>query len=172
MAITATDLKLRLSGGASNTSAAAALGGAMSTVGGGIITTDQLNNLWDDVSGDESEAGDTEYRGIYVRNEHGSLTWTNPVIWIESQTPSGDTVIEIALADEAASVAMETIANENTAPTGPSFSQPANKAAGLALTSLAPNAYRGVWVKRIVSASASAYDNDTYTLKYSGETSA
>lgn len=172
MPIVASDIKFRLSGGASNTDPALALGGAMSTVAGGIITTDTLNNLWDNVSGTEAGAGDTEYRGIYIRNEHGSLTYTAPVIWISANTTSTDDTIEIALADEAVDVAMETIANEGTAPTGPTFSAPATKGAGLSLGNLGVNSYKGVWVKRIVTASASAANANPYTLSVEGETAA
>src|SRR5512134_252046 len=114
MPIASTDIKFRISGGASNTDPALALGGAMSTVAGGLITTDVVNNLWDNVSGDESSAGDIEYRGIYIRNEHGSLTLTGAKIWISADTTSANDEVDIALADEAIDVAMETIANEGT----------------------------------------------------------
>ena len=172
MPIVASDIKFRLSGGASNTDPNAALGGAMSTDAGGIITTDVLNNLWDNVSGTEAGAGDTEYRGIYIRNEHGSLTYTSPVIWISSNTTSGDDTIEIALADEAVDATMEVIGDESTAPTGPSFSAPSSKGAGLALGSLGVNSFKGVWVKRIVNSSASAANANPYTLSVEGETAA
>lgn len=173
MPIVASDIKFRLSGGASNTDPNAALGGAMSTAGGGIITTDVLNNLWDNVSGTEAGAGDTEYRGIYIRNEHGSLTYTNPILWISSNTTSGDDTIEIALADEAVDAEMETIGDESTAPTGPTFSAPATKGApGLSLGSLGVNSFKGVWIKRIVNSSASAANANPYTLSVEGETAA
>jgi hypothetical protein len=97
MAITASDIEYRLSGGAANTSPAAALGGAMSTAGGGVITSAALNNLWDDVSGAEAAAGDIEYRCIYVKNAHGSLTWQSVVIWIDSLTSDADTEFDIGL---------------------------------------------------------------------------
>ena len=119
MPIVASDIKFILSGGASNTDPNAALGGAISTAGGGVITTDTLNNLWDNVSGDEASAGDTEYRAIFIKNTHGSLTLTGAKVWISSNTTSSDDTIEIALADEGIANTIETIANESTAPSGP-----------------------------------------------------
>lgn len=115
MPIVAGDIEYRLSGGAANTSPAASLGGAMSTVGGGVITTAVLNNLFDDVSSTEATAGDIEYRGFYVKNNHGSITWESVVAWIESLTSSADSEFDIALADEAVGVAMETIARSASA---------------------------------------------------------
>lgn len=169
MPIVSTDIEYRLSGGASNTSPAAALGGAMSTVGGGVITSGSANNLWDDVTGDESAAGDTEYRGFYVKNNHGTLTWQNVVIWIDSLTSSSDTEFDIALADEAVNSAMETIANESTAPSGPSFSRPTTKAAGLSIGNIPAGQYKGIWIKRTVTAGAAAA-NDSGSVRCEGDT--
>jgi hypothetical protein len=172
MAIQASDIVFRLSGGASNTDPDAALGGAMSTVGGGVITTDVLNNLWDNVSGAEASAGDIEYRGIYVENAHGSLTLQNAAIWISADTTSADDEVDIALADEGAGVAMETIADESTAPTGPSFTHPTTFGTGLSLGNLANGSYYGIWIRRDVDPGASAANANPYTLSVQGETAA
>jgi hypothetical protein len=172
MPIVASDIVFRLSGGAANTAPASSLGGARSTAGGGVIVTDTLNNVWDDVSGAESSAGDTEYRGIYVLNNHGSLTLTAAKIWISSNTTSADDTIEIALAGEGAGGTMETIANESTAPIGESFSAPSSFAAGLSLGNLTAGQHYGIWIKRIVTAAASAANANPYTLSVQGETAA
>lgn len=172
MPIVASDIKYILSGGASNTDPTAALGGAISTAGGGVITTDVLNNLWDNVSGAESSAGDTEYRAIFIKNTHGSLTLTGAKIWISSNTTSGDDTIEIALADEGIANTIETIANEGTAPSGPTFSAPTSFGTGLTLGNLTAGSAHGVWVKRIVNSSAAAANANPYTLSVQGETAA
>ena len=119
MAIASSDLELRLSGGSGNTSPASALGGAMSTAGGGVVTSGGANNLWDDVSGAEASAGDTEYRCAYVKNAHGSLTLQAAALWIDSLTSSPGTEFDLGL--DAAAVGSDsstTVANENTAPAG------------------------------------------------------
>jgi hypothetical protein len=56
----------------------------------------------------------------------------------------------------------------NLALGGPTFSTPANKAAGLSIGSLDAGDNRGHWVKYIVNASAAAA-NDTYTIKAEGD---
>lgn len=173
MPIVASDIVYRLSGGAGNTNPNSALGGAISTAGGGLINSGvPLNNMFDDVSGDESDAGDVEYRCIFVRNDHGSLTLQNPVLWIQSTTPSSDTVMAIAVADEGVANTVETIANEGTAPSGPSFSSPTSKGAGIALPDIAAGAAIGIWVRRTVTSSAAAANNDVFTLRVEGETGA
>lgn len=173
MPIASSDIKYYLSGGAANVDPNAALGGARSTAGGGLITTDVLNNVWDNVSGDDSAAGDTEYRCIYIDNQNGTLTLTNPIIWIQSNTANANTDISIGLGSSAVDGTEQTIANENTAPTGGvTFSAAASKGAGVALGNLAPNQHRAVWIKRVVTLGASASNNDAYTLIVEGETAA
>lgn len=169
MAIVEADLELVMSGGAGNTNVNNSLGGVISVAGGGVIITNTDNNDMDDITSGEASAGITIYHGYYYRNTHATLTWTLPVFWIESQTSSGTTSVEIAIADEAVNVTMETIVNETTAPVGPVFTAPANKGAGIAITSLAPSAFRGTWVKYIVNA-ASPTTADQYTIKAEGDT--
>lgn len=172
MPIVAADIEYRLSGGASNTDPDAALGGAMSTVGGGLITTAVLNNLFDDVSGAEASAGDTEYRCIYIKNDHGSLTLQGAVIWIQTETPSADSLVNIALGGEGLNGTAEIIADESTAPVGESFTHPTTKGAGLALGDMAFGDFFPVWVERVISGGAAAADNDGPTLRVEGETAA
>lgn len=172
MPILSSEIEFRLSGGASNTDPNASLGGAMSTVGGGLITTAVLNNLWDDVSGDESAAGDTEYRCIYVRNANASLTLSSAVLWIQSVSTSPDTTFALALAGEGKGGTAETVANESTAPTGETFTSPTSKGAGLSLGNLANGEFYPVWIRRVVGSGASAFNNDSVTLRVEGDTPA
>ena len=170
MAIAASDILIRLSGGSSNSDPNASLGGVMSTTT--TVTDNTTHNLFDQVSGTESAAGDTEYRGVYVLNNHGSLTSQNTHVYISSQTSSGDTSAEIALPGEGLNATIETIANENTAPSGETFSSPSTYAAGLDMGNI-PNGQRyGLWVKRIVNASAAAVNDDTMTLSVGLDTAA
>ena len=172
MPIVASDIQYRLSGGAGNTSPAASLGGAISTAGGGLITTDTLNNVWDDVSGAESSAGDIEYRAIFIKNNHGSLSLTGAKVWISSNTTSADDTIDIALAGEGINNTIETIANESTAPAGETFSAPTTFAGGLSLGTLAAGQAHGLWIRRTVTAGAAAANANPYTLSVQGETAA
>lgn len=172
MPIESTDIEYRLSGGAANTDPAAALGGAMSTAGGGLITSAALNNLFDDVSGDEGAAGSIEYRCIYILNAHATLTLSNTKLWIQAVSPSPDSVVALALAGEGLNGTAEAVADEGTPPDGETFSSPANKAAGLNLGDLDAGEYYPVWVRRVISESASAYNSDGATLRVEGDTPA
>ena len=172
MPIIATDIKYYLSGGATgagNTDPAVSLGGVITT---SEITTATLHNLFDVVSSAEATAGDTEYRCIYVKNDHGSLTLQNAVVWIQTNTPSSDTTVEIALATEGVNASTETIANESTAPTGEVFSAPASEGAALAIGDIPAGQYQAIWIKRIVSSSAAAYNSDNFVLRVRGDTAA
>ena len=169
MAITASDLEFYLSGGAGNTDPNASLGGIISTT---AITNSSDNNLFDDVSGDEADAGDTEYRGIYLKNNHGSLTLQTSVVWFSSNTTSANDTLDMALAGEGVNATMETVANESTAPSGESFSAPASKGAGFAVGNVAFGQRYGLWLRRTVSAAAAAVNANAATISWEGDTSA
>lgn len=165
----AADLELHLSGGAANTSPAAALGGARSTAAGGVVPEGATaNSLFDDVSGAEEQAGDIEYRGVYVRNV-GTVDAQNVKVWLSANTADAQTQIALALADEGVNVTMETIANENTAPVGPSFSEPATEGAGLSMGTIPAGQHYGLWLRRTVDAGAGA-SSDSFTIAASFDT--
>ena len=170
--IEAADIKVYLSGGAANTDPNASLGGVISTT---ALVDNTLHNLFAKVSAAEALAGSTKYRGIYIKNDNGhTLTLEDAIAFIESQTTSGDTSIEIAVADEAIDATMATIADEDTAPASISGSwvSATGEASGSAIGDLDDGSYRGLWVKRIVTASASAFGNDTAQVGVRGETTA
>jgi hypothetical protein len=169
MPIASTDIKFLLSGGSSNTDPNAALGGAASTT---QITDATVANLFDNVSSAESSAGDTEYRCFYVKNNHGSLTLQNAVVWIQTNTPSSDTSAEIALGSSAINGTEQTIANEGTAPTSVTFSTANGSGNALSIGNLTAGQTKAIWVKRIVSASAAAYNADSVVIKVQGDTAA
>jgi len=166
VAIVASDIVMRLSGGSGNTDPNASLGGAKSTT---AVTDNTLNNLWDNVSGAESTAGDTEYRCVYIHNGHGSLTAYSSKIWIDTDTTSSYTAIYLGLGTSAVNGTEQTVANESTAPTGVTFSQP-GVGTELSIGDLPFGQHKAVWIKRIVTAGGTAQDNDTYILKVSCDT--
>ena len=161
MAIVSTDIDYKHSGGATNSDPALSLGGVISA---NDVT---VNTLFDDVSSAEAAAGDTEYRCIFVKNSHGTLTLTAAKIFIQANT-TGDR-IAIALGGEGKNGTAETVADESTAPVGETFSQPADYAGGLSLGDLAPGETFPVWVRRTIPAAAGAA-TDTFTLRVQGET--
>jgi hypothetical protein len=143
------------------------------------ITSGALNNLFDDVSGAESAAGDTEYRAVGLLNNHGSLQLQDAKVWISADTGNGQD--DVSFAVEAPSVsettgAIQTIVNESTAPTGVSWSDATSKATGLAcpLTGgdMDAGEWFGIWWRRIISAGASAVSNEACTIRVEGDTAA
>lgn len=161
MPVASGDIDFFLSGGSGNTDPDASHGGAISS------TQATSNSLFDDVSASEALAGDTEYRCIYVKNSHATLTLLAAKIFIQSNTTGNR--IAIALGGEGKNGTAETVANENTAPVGEAFSQPTDYAGGLSLTDLAPGDTFPVWVRRTIPAAAGAA-TDSYTLRVQGET--
>lgn len=162
MPIVSSDIKFRLSGGASNTDPNASIGGAKSS-------TDAGASIFDNVSSAEASAGDTEYRCVYVHNNHGTLTATTAKIWIQANTPSADTTVDIGLATEGLNGTAAAVANENTAPAGVSFSSATNEGAALSLTDVPPGQHYAVWIRRTVTAGA-AVASDGFTLRVKCDT--
>ena len=165
MPITGSDLKFYLSGGASNADPDLSLGGVISSV---EITDDTLNNLFDNVIGDEALAGDNEYRGLYIKNTHATLTLEETVAWILTNTPADDAV-QIGIEASKGS-GKQTIADESTAPTAISFSAAASKATGFSLGNLDAGDVYLIWIKRIVPAECGKYNNNYFEIKVEGDT--
>jgi hypothetical protein len=166
MAIAANEIKRYLSGGGSNTLPSASLGGARSST---EVSSTALFNLFDRTSSAEALAGDTEYRCYYIRNESATDTWLDVKVYIQSNTPSADTTYEVGIGTAGKNATEQTIADEETAPTGVTFSAAANEGAALDVGDLAPNDYIAIWLKRIVSATASAVTTDPVTLRFFGD---
>lgn len=200
-----------------------------------VTTTYKYNDVvgFDDVSAAEASAGDTEYRGLMLKNEassevknvkvfvntlgtnqvsgsaqlgasgSGSITlsvgnfndWPESgfcrietsggtlreIVYYSSRTSTSltvptagrgllgtsaaagsstdviKTVPGIRIAKEApVSDAIQTIANENTAPTSVTWGTPVTKANGISIGDMAASALYGVWVERVVVAGATS----------------
>ena len=65
----------------------------------------------------------------------------------------------------------QTVADEQTAPSGVSFSAPSNFAGGLSIGDIPAGSHKAVWARRTVTAGAAAV-NDTATLRVQGDTAA
>lgn len=161
MAITATDIEFRQSGSVN-------LGGAISAT----AVSEVLNGLFDYVSGSESTAGDVEYRCVYVRNSHGSLVWYSTKTWIAVNTPATGTSVQIGLGTSAVGGTEQTIADEGTAPVGVTFYDAATEGAALAIGDIPAGSHKAIWIKRTVTAGASAYNSDGMTLTVKGDSGA
>lgn len=161
MSIVAGDILFFLSGGAGNSNPNAALGGVISST---QIVDNTVDNLFNDVTGDQHTAGYTSYRAFYVKNNNGSLSGYNVKVWIDTNTSGLDETINIGL--DAAGSPIQTIASEMTAPTGISFSAAANQAASLSIGTVANGGVQAIWVKRVVSAGTTPQASDSAVIKF------
>ena len=168
MPILPSEIVYRLSGGPANADPNASLGGPLSTVAGGIVPSDMLNNLWDDVNGDEAVAGDAEYRAIYVQNLSPTLALQAPKLWIEVPSPSPKSEIDVALAPEGLNGEMEAVADESTTPPVVAFTRPFSKASGVSLPELPPSGFCGIWLRRTIDPSAGAL-NESPAIRVEGD---
>jgi len=175
MAIAGTDIlyKFSVAAAAGNTTGGTAAGSLGDQISTTQITDATLNNLFDDVTGDENAASEAEYRGYFVHNNHGSLTWLAPVAWLSAEVAGGavaaisvDTTAASAVAS--GSTQMKTIVDENTAPATQSFSSPTTKGTGLALGDLPNGQVKGIWVRR-TAANTAAVSNDGVTVRVEGD---
>lgn len=169
MPIAESDILYRLSGGAANANPNASLGGAKSSE---EIASAALHNLFDVVSGQQSLDGSIEYRCFYVHNAHATLTMLNAVAYMDDVTPSPDTAAAIAVGSSAVNGTEQTVVNEATAPTGVTFVTGVGTGNSVALGNIPPGQHRAVWVRRTVTAGASAFNNDGVTVAVLCETEA
>lgn len=133
----------RLSGGSANSNPLTSLGGAMSSV------AVAANALFDTVAAGEAAAGDIEYRCFYVVNS-GDVALDSVKIFISDQPTQG--VYALAAAGEGKNGTAETVANENTAPAGETFTSPTTAAGGIELGPMAPGERFAVWARRTINA--------------------
>jgi hypothetical protein len=180
MAIQQSDLLFFYTGAASHEAAQtdpdASLGDYISSSG---ITSGADNNVFDDVSGGEASTGDTEYRAIGFHNNHGSLALTSCKVWIQTDTGNGedDISFDVEAPSNETNGFIQTIADESTAPTGlGGWSDATSKATGkdcpLTSNEVGAGEWFGIWLRRIISAAASAAAAESVTIRVEGDTAA
>jgi hypothetical protein len=182
MPIVAADIVYRLSvktGAAGDATAGTIAGSLGKYVSTTVMTDSAVGNLFDDVSGTENAAGaaSTEYRCLFVLNNHATLAWQNVVAYISNQI-AGGAAAEIAIdniaasAKGAAGAQAAEIATEATAPTGVgTFSAPTTQATGLSLGTINAGQVKAIWVKR-VPANTAAANSDGLDIQTVGDTAA
>lgn len=180
MAITASDILFKLSTTSGSAGNSTAQGNVNNSLGKYISTTEitdnTLNNLFDNISGDENAASTVDYRCFFVHNSHASLTWLSVVAWISAEVSGGASVAigvdtTAASAIGSASAQALTVANETTAPAGVSFSTATTKGAGVSLGDIPAGQCRAIWVRR-TAANNAAVDSDGATIRCEGDTAA
>jgi len=157
MPIVAGDLKMYLTGGAANADPNASLGGATSSV---QFTDNTIRNLFADISPGEAAAGSVKYRALAFKNSSAFIAYA-AALFISLETVSAQTTMAVAYD----ATGTQSVANEDTAPSGLSFSTPLSLAAAIALGDVAAGAERRVWFRRTVNAGAAqAADSGKWTI--------
>jgi hypothetical protein len=142
------------------------------------------NNIWDDVTGDESANGDTEYRAIAVKDTNPTYSMINPKVWISGfyRAPSNADTIYIARStfplnsntmgyctDESSSPT-ESITDWRSEDSGSGGTQ--STTIDFSPGTLNPGNWFGLWLKRVVPKGASAWSNRSFTIVVQCETTA
>jgi hypothetical protein len=138
------------------------LGGAKSST---VLVDNTINNLYADSLGTESAAGSIKYRCIYVHNAHASLTMLNAKVYITTNTPSTDDTIDVAVGTAAINATEQSVANEDTAPSGVSWGAASTYATGYALGDIPFSQHKAIWFRRTITAGANAYDSDSVVFE-------
>lgn len=126
------------------------------------ITDNILNNLFDDVLGDDTISGLTTYKKIFVKNTNPDTILQDAKLWIEEFTDSEDDEIYISMCNN--------LTGSNATGDGQDYVQPGSQvhADVLDLGDIDPGDYVAVWIKRVVDSGAAAYDNNMCKLQVGG----
>ena len=176
MTILASNLQVRLStaaGAAGDATASTPAGSLGKYISTSLLADANLHNLFDAVTGAEAAAGMTDYRCLFVLNNHATETLLATSIWIESQTPEGaDVFIGLDPAGITpkgqAGAQAATIASEGAAPAGVTFSGPTSGGTALSVGDVPAGSCFAVWLRRRVAAGAKAMASDSLKLHVRG----
>lgn len=130
---------------------------------GGDISANEIASsgdqiIFDDVTDAQRLSGVTEYRKVYFKNLNADTVKIKA--WINQQYSASNETISIALAQSTSDT--QAAASAYTYYTPDSIAH----ANVLDCGSLAQNAYKGVWIKRVVSAGGNGYAVDTMALGF------
>ena len=182
MGITETDLLFKYTGTAGTANPETALGGTISV---NTIPSGVANNLFDNVTGDESASGVQHYRGIGLHNSKATHIYMNSKVYITGYTRSGSNydVVYFAVEKPAGTGGnpdgtIQIIASETSEPTGRTWNAEGIPSSTVYLSgkdyanSVGADDWSAIWMQRSVPAGAAAYSNRAVTLRVEGETSA
>jgi len=178
MPLSSSDIVFYYSNGATGpANATLSLGG---TISSSTIPDATANNIFDDVTGDESSVGITEYRGIFIKDTNSTYTMINPDVWIDgcSRSTVVPDTISIARSTCTFGVSIGICTSTTTAPNETGLSWITENTAGPSNTidygacTVNATSYFGLWIKRGVPAGASAFSNRSATIKVQCETTA
>ena len=169
MPIDPAEIQMFLSGGAGNTDPNASLGGVRSTT---QLVPATLDNLFPEVTPTQAQNGAVQYRAVYILNNDPALTLQAAATFLQQVSASPDTEVALSVATEGINTTIQTIPNDTTAPAGQTFSEPTDFPSGLVIGNLPNGQFIGLWVRRTVTAGASALAIDNTIIRVQGGTAA
>jgi len=143
------------------------LGGPLT---GNALISNVLNGLFDEVDSVGSSQGETNYRCIYIKNSHSSITLQNAKAYMAALTPSSKTALSIGVGTSIAGGIEQSIPNETTSPVGIYFNVAAGVENVIDLGAIPPNSWKAIWLRRIVDPGAGAAAEDGATIVVLGDT--
>ena len=141
------------SGSAGNTTAQ---GDPNLSLGKYLSTTpapETLNGLFDGVTAARNGAGEVDYRSVWVRNVHATLTATAGSAYLEDGDPAGGMQWAFGVDPTAAAPVGRAsaqgleIANDTTAPAGVTWSTATTPETGQSVGNIPPGYCRQVWIR-------------------------
>ena len=161
-----TDFKYFLSGGSGNTNVNLSFAGDASTT---EVVTNTLHNLFDKVTGVQSRDGYTDYRKIWFKNNHGSLTAQTAKAAIMNNSVETNVHFQIGVGSvKTTGTGGVNPADEVSAPGGITFDDADGEANGLGVGgdgNIDASEWLDIYIKRTITAGQTAKDNDTASLK-------
>lgn len=172
MAIASADILIKYS--ATLASGGNQLAGSPTYALGKYISTSSVgalkNDLLDDVTGAENAASTVDYRCVFVHNNHATLTYTFPKVYVSAEVAGGTTValavdsMPYTTIDYSTIPQADTIVSDTSTPLSVgAFSSPTTSATGIELSDIPAGCCRAVWVRRSAADSAEQL-SDGFTL--------
>ena len=144
---------------------------------GGAITPNEvpdgaINALFDGVNSEQAANGHIDYRCMYIANENTLITLQNTFFYTSVNTPSTNTDMAIGIGTSSAGGIEQTISTETKEPVGVFFSSLVGEDAAQFIGNIPGNSWKAVWLRRTVTAGATALVNDGGNVVIKGDTTA
>ena len=120
------------------------------------ITSEELENIFDNVTNEERISGQTEYRKIYVKLIENDKRIYNTKLWIDQFTSNPD--------DEVSICATGTNDDTQADAQSYSYSSPDSFENSVSLGDIYPSGYKPIWIKRVVNPNSRPYHFNTFRL--------
>lgn len=180
MPLTSADILFYYTNGATQATNTLSIGGAITAT---TIADNTSGNVFDDVTGDESTSGDTEYRAIACKDTNTTYDMLNAKVWISGTVHATSAYDTISFAlERTLGTTIQLPADESTAPDTLKFTIPLGgpttwtvegaPSSTISYGTLLAGTWFGIHLRRVVPAGATAYTNRAVTLNVQCETTA